>query len=141
MSNLSDIPEFEEWRNHKLWNWGRWRWHDLMECAPDSSCQNSFWNQMVSTPDDGYGEITEETVVVVQEAPAKAEQEPVDVRDAEHVHGWVAQVAAGHRESLVARYVYRLHVNRDKIDAAIHAILWLKHENRRVVERMRHAHY
>ncbi len=112
-----------------------------MSCAPDSSCENSFWDRISNFGEDGYGEITETTVVRPQTERAKAELEPVDEADAEVVQGWVAQVSRSHREALIQRYIYKRFVPRDTVDAAIHAVLLLKHENRRTVARMRYLRW
>lgn len=129
--------ELEEWRRIRLPNWGRATWADLMADAPDSSCANPIYDNFIwSDAGDGYGEVTAETVVVLQSAPARAEMEPVDREDAEVVGFMVAQLPARQRSILSRRYVLRERVDRDHLEAAIYAVLMLRQENRRVVARM-----
>lgn len=129
-------PEHEEWRKIRLPNWGRHTYAGLMENAPDSSCANSFWDQMVSRDDDGYGEVLDDTAIVPQADPARPEMPPIDDADAEVVGAWVAQLLPGHRAVLSRRYVLWQQVDPAAVDQAILAILFLIQRNREVVRRM-----
>jgi len=109
-----------------------------MRDAPDCSCVNSIY-QMGGDDGDGYGEVTEDTVIAEQEVEARAELPPIDDLDAEDIHGWIKQIPQTAQATLWARFVYRRDVPRQNVENALHAIWMAMQANRAVVERMRHA--
>lgn len=115
----------------RLWNWGAYGRID--PCRPDGSCQNSFWDQMVSGEDDGYGEITATTLIVHQPQPAKAEQD-LDEQDAERVDFLVRQLQRDKRVILVRRFQLRHKLGWDIVDPAVRALQDVIDVNRHTVD-------
>ncbi len=112
---------FDELKFRRLENWGLVARQD--PCRPKGAVINHLYTQMIPDgEDDGYGEITGDTVVVEQAAPAKAEVE-LDHGDAEVIGKWIILLSQGHRATLAQRYVVRIdHVCKDRVDAAIRAL-------------------
>lgn len=123
----------------RLWNWGRYCRAD--SGGPDGSCANPMYQMMVVRDDEGYGEITAETVIAVQDDPARAEQEDIDEGDAESLDFYIRhQLRAGHRATLCVRYVLRVPATtpdaKTRLYAAREALAGLINENARVIARM-----
>lgn len=133
--------EFEEWQHYRLPNWGRSQWAALMADAPDSSCANPIYDMGPAGDPDGYADDADTATAprspVVVEILTRQELPPVDEADAEVVGGWVAQLPRGHRMVLCRRYVLRDRVGPAYVNAAIRAVLDLKHANRRATARIR----
>lgn len=104
-----------------LWNWGRFCRQD--HGGPDSSCRNSLYDMMVYRDDDGYGEVTELTVVVPQQYEAKPEVPEVNQDEAEWLDGYITALPQNHKAVLCVRYVLMLPCKtpeaRDRLTAAI----------------------
>ena len=110
-----------------------------MEYRPDGSCVNSIysWGRW-DADDDGYGVIDGNTVIVAQLDPAKAEQEDIDILDAENLDGLITQIAQGHRIVLRRIYVLRGKKGSPALhEAALNAILLVCGQNKQVNDYMR----
>ena len=90
----------------KLRNWGRYCRQD--SGGPDSSCRNTLYDMMVYRDDDGYGEVTELTVVVAQPVETHGEQEDIDEGEAKWLDGHISALLQNHRAVLNVRYVLGL---------------------------------
>lgn len=107
----------------RLRNWGRYCRIDTG--APDSSCRNSLYDLMVYRDDEGYGEVTADTVIVPQDIPARPEWEDVDEDDAEFLDGIIsaAEFPAKHRAILAVHYVLRMPCRtpeaQDRLEVAV----------------------
>ena len=104
-----------------LYNWARWCRLDMG--GPDSSCANSLYDMMVRNDDDGYGEVTELTVVVPQAYEARPEVPEINEDEAEWLDGHISNLPQSHRAVLCVRYVLMLPCKtpeaRDRLTAAI----------------------
>lgn len=123
----------------RLWNWGRFKWRDLMSGRPDGACLNPLYEMMVSDG-EGYADDSETgltavaVIVALRTEPAKAEPPEIDEEDAENLDGWIRQLAQHHRSLLSRRYVTREPIN---VDPSIRELQRLMDENRTVVARIR----
>ncbi len=135
---MTGDSEFEEWKYRRLWNWGRSEWGALMAAGPDSSCANPIYDMGPRGDPEGYADETDEglarTITYLSYDPGQAGE--IDEADAEVVGGWIKQLAQGHRAILCRRYVLRDQCPHGTVDAAIRALLTLKHDNRRSVMRV-----
>lgn len=108
----------------RLRNWARWCRLDMG--GPDSSCANPLYQMMVYRDDDGYGEVTELTVVVPTDYAPRPEFEDINEPDAEYLDGLITALAQSHRAVLSVRYVLRLPCKtpeaKDRLTAAITAL-------------------
>lgn len=123
----------------RLVNWGAYRWRELMEYRPDGSCVNSIysWGRW-DGDDDGYGVIDGNTVIAPQPEEAKAEQEEIDIVDAENLDGLITQIAQGHRIVLRRIYVLRGKKGSPALhEAALRAITLVCGQNKQVNDYMR----
>ena len=104
-----------------LVNWGRFCRQD--HGGPDSSCRNSLYDMMVRRDDDGYGDVTELTVVVPQQYEARPEVPEIDEGEAEWLDSYITVLPQTHKAVLCVRYVLMLPCKtpeaRDRLTAAI----------------------
>lgn len=89
-----------------LRNWGRYCRQD--NGGPDSSCANSLYDMMVRNDDDGYGEVTADTVIVPQDYVARPELPEIDEDEALWLDGYILRLDATNRGILCVRYVLML---------------------------------
>ena len=99
------LPSAEYALRQRLWNWGRYARQGMG--GPDSSCANPLYQMMVHDPnDEGYGDITVDTVIVQQEHAARPELEEIDEEDGESLDVVIRSRAyeKAHRAILVLRF-------------------------------------
>ena len=121
----------------RLRNWGRVARID--PCRPKGATINHLYQLITHDETDGYGEITEATIIVHQ-VELKPEPPELDHDDAENMGGWIAQLLQGYRATLAQRYVLGHpleRVGRDRHDAAVCALEQLMEANWETVRRMK----
>lgn len=133
MTNEPDVRQ-------RLWNWGRFKWRDLMVDAPSSSCANPMYEGMIPGGGDGYAD-DGDAGSSVQVSDARPEQPDIDDEDAERLGFFIDQLPKPLRTALAARYVFRAHPSTPdanaELQAAINALCESMAENRRVNDYMR----
>lgn len=138
---MTGTTEHDEWKHYRLPNWGRSQWAALMADAPDSSCANPIYDMGPAGDPEGYADDSDTAAAarspVVVEIRTGQELPPVDEDDAEVVGAWIAQLPRGHRMVLSRKYVLRDRVGGHYVDAAIRAVLDIRHANRRATARIK----
>lgn len=125
--------------HQRLWNWGCYRWRDLMSSGPDGSCVNPLYQMGPSSEgwagDDEVGADPQARIIALRTEPARQEAVEVDEDDAEVMQGWIAQLPQGHRATLSRRYVTRERVDPREAIRALEGLMDKNYETVREMQR------
>ena len=111
----------------RLWNYAAWARQD--PCKPEHSCENPLYANFIPSRawDDSWGE---------QVSLDPGYEQEVDEHDAEIMEAWILQLTRPNRSIISRRFVLRVHVPHEDVDAAVRALADLMEANWAVVDKM-----